>query len=313
MGIKRFIAKQALKVKVNAPTILMVGGAVTVVAGGVLACKATLKLGEKAINPTKSELNDIHTVKEKFGIENHPDDPDAYTKKDYVTDLIKTYIKAGARVIKIYGVSVFITSAGFFMIFKGRKMLVTTITGLTAAIKDIEERFDAYRGRVREAVGEEAEERIANGMYADYVEADVVNDRGETEHTAVTQMKCKGDLTGLTYILDEQTCAAYDISMDFMRDLVANISAEVDRKMKVHGYIFLDKILDLFCINENHRPAFVREMGYFNDVNLKRGACPMISVKKVHKVDDPVVGRNYLQITISEYIPITEMVYLGRI
>lgn len=311
MGIKRFIAKQALKVKVNAPTILMFSGAVTVVAGGVLACKATLKLEEKAINPTKSELNDIHTVKEKFGVENHPDDPDAYTKKDYVTDLVKTYIKAGARVVKVYGIPVLVTSAGFFMIFRGRKMLITTITGLTAAIKDVEERFDAYRGRVREAVGEEAEERIANGMYADYVEADITNDRGETEHTAVTQMKCKGDLTGLTYILDETTCATYDQSINFMEDFVASVNAEVVRKFQTYGYVFLDKILDLLNINEECRPAFVREMGYFNDTNLKKGYFPNISYKLIHKEDDPVVGRRYAQVTVSNYIPITERVYLA--
>lgn len=140
MGLVQTIG---MTVQRHGPTIMTVAGVCGVIGGGVLACKATLKV-EKIMEDTRynSEI-----VKET-----------GYTdKKEYDRELTKVYINCGRELAKAYGPSILMGAFGVGAILYGHKVICARNVMLTGAYKALTMDFDAYRDRVAEEFGYDTE------------------------------------------------------------------------------------------------------------------------------------------------------------
>ena len=152
MNIKKFVpssvttavAKQTLKIKHNSPHILFGAGIAGVVAGTVLACRATLKVGD-----VLDEMqDDVEAVKRDMN------DP---------KDVAYAYGHGTLRIARLYAPAVIVTSVSIAALTKSHVTLTKRNGALTAAYTGLHTAFENYRERVREEVGEERELDIFHG------------------------------------------------------------------------------------------------------------------------------------------------------
>lgn len=137
----------------NAPTYLVAGGIVALLASTVFAAKASTEL-EPIIQDAELALQDL-------------DDSDnrAYPKDQgsIMNSRIKVYMHTGMRVFRLYGVSIGLAVAGTAAILYSHGLLRRREASLLAAYGILERAYDAYRDRVRNSFGEEVEDLIYRG------------------------------------------------------------------------------------------------------------------------------------------------------
>lgn len=129
----------------NKATVATVVGCVGVVGGGILACKATLKVN----TVLEENKTNVEAVKES-GIS----DPTVYRKS-----LAMAYGKTGLQLVRLYGPAVFITGISLGSIFYGHNILRSRNLMIAGAYKALTMDYDSYRERVREFIGD-ADERM---------------------------------------------------------------------------------------------------------------------------------------------------------
>lgn len=126
--------------KVTQPKVLFGGGALAVVTGGVLACRATLRLPE---------------IMDNFEGEVERESSDADPKTmSYI------YAKHGLIIAKNYAVPVGVTVVGFALMTTSHVKLTRQNEALVAAYSTLSAAFDSYRERVREELGEKKEAEL---------------------------------------------------------------------------------------------------------------------------------------------------------
>ena len=132
-----------MTVQRHGPTIMTVAGVCSVVGGGVLACKATLKV-EQVMENTRCNSE---AVKES-----------GYSDiKVYRRELAKVYAHTGRDLAKLYGPSILMGVFGVGAILYGHKVVCARNVMLTGAYKALTMDFDAYRDRVAEEFGYDTE------------------------------------------------------------------------------------------------------------------------------------------------------------
>lgn len=146
--VSRNFNKFGLKVRKASPEILIVAGAVGVVASAVMACKATLKLDEVLEEP-KEKIEKIHEClnNEEFMSSGK------YTEEDGKKDLLTVYVQGGMQVAKLYAPSVILGTLSLGAILTSHHILRSRNIALAAAYATIERGFKDYRGRVVERFG----------------------------------------------------------------------------------------------------------------------------------------------------------------
>lgn len=143
-------AKLALDAK--APTLLVVGGIVTMGIAGVVACVQTTKLEEK-IDPYLDELEGIQSSAERGMI----------TAETASHNRGSVYCKVMLEASKVYGVPIVLFAGGAGMAIKGHNILQQRNAALAVAFTTLKKSFDAYRARVIHEQGHEADQHYLNG------------------------------------------------------------------------------------------------------------------------------------------------------
>jgi hypothetical protein len=160
--VRRASARTGLKLKKNSPTILVVGGVVGGVATVVMAVKASKK-ADVVIKDHKEERSQIGPVPSKA-------DVPADVRKDAQLRVMELYFNTGLQLSKVYGPTLLVGTLSFGSILYGHKILHGRHVASVAAYTGLMEQFGAYRGRVRQTLGEKAELDIYNGAHGEYVE-----------------------------------------------------------------------------------------------------------------------------------------------
>lgn len=183
-------AFQGFGMKVNAarPEIMLVSGALSVLAGTIYACTKTEK-AKTVVEDTKKQAME---VEEKLQID-VPEGVDILpeTKKQLKVErgrqFLKIYALAVYEMVKIYGVPALLWLGGMGMIVGGHGELRKLNRGLAADILAGNQLLQEYRERVAKAVGEEAENKIFMGAQEGMIT--VVDTDPETGEKNVRQEK----------------------------------------------------------------------------------------------------------------------------
>jgi hypothetical protein len=140
-------AKLALDAK--APTLLMAGGIVVMGVAAVVACKKTLDLEEKGgVHAAMDEI-------ERIGVGNN--------EKEAQDARLKLYGQIGSEVARTYALPVLLFAGGAGMVIKSHGIMQQRNAALAVAFTTLKKSFDAYRARVVQDMGHEADQHYLNG------------------------------------------------------------------------------------------------------------------------------------------------------
>lgn len=161
------------KAQQRSPELLLIGGAIGVVTGTIMACRATLKVND-VLEEAKGDVEKVHEVTDSPDISE-----EKYSVEDSKKDLSIIYLKTGVKIVRLYAPAVIIGTASLGCIFKSHSILKGRNLALAAAYTTLDKGFKSYRDRVKERVGEEVESEIRHGVKATEIEETAVNKKGE--------------------------------------------------------------------------------------------------------------------------------------
>ena len=213
-----------LKVKKHAPEILLVTGIIATGAAIVTACKATRKL-DKIIDEHKENLDKINiSVEETKTFIDDDGKEKKYTKEVAKTDKFCTYRDTAFRIVKTYavpaalfigGVTCFVAST--VILKKREKASLALFNGSLAA-------FNAYRSKIRDAVGEEAESKIYHGI--DEVKVTDIKADGTSEEKIIKQVDRPHNV--YTFRMNSQTCRFWESDMKYNLMFARSVEEDID-------------------------------------------------------------------------------------
>ena len=274
-NVTNALAERADVMKTNAqahsPEILIGVGIVGMVTSTVLACRATLK-AKDVVEQRKASLAELREVKEA------PENADGalYSDEDYKKETRAINLQTGMKVVGLYLPAVTVGILGASCFIKSNDIHRKHEASLTAAYMSVDQLFKKYRERVKEELGEDADDRFRYGTKTIEVEKDIVEKDG-------TITKKKDEMTILDDIDDPRDCSIlFDrkskhwdndpyYQQAVVKDAMANLNIRIKRRADLNhgvGYLRLTEVYDELLIP---RPQIVdkefRDMGWVIDYN----------------------------------------------
>lgn len=256
-GVTRAFGKASLEFKKHSPEILMIAGIGCGIASTVMACYATTKV-EETIEKETEMLNKIHEYEE---------DPERAAKLDYDVqkdapkDKMVYYARIIAKLIKLYGPAIATGGIGIACILWGHKIIKGRNAALASAAAAMSESLTKYRERVKNVLGEEAEEDIWYDRHDETVKTTVKNDDGtETEVEKTVKKEGHIDHPTIKYFDNRSREWHHDVdSNKFFLECQQRVFTE---RLQRRGYIFLNEVLEALDIEKD---AFGNQFGWVYD------------------------------------------------
>ena len=225
----------------NSAEILLIGGAIGVVTGTVMACKATLK--------ADSVMDEYKTKKEKIGtcLENPEIDYDEITAKE---DLKNLTIQTAVKMIKCYAPAVILETFSIGTIFASNHIMQQRNAALAASCAAVEAAYKKYREKVVEKYGKEVDDEFYYGTKTENKKI-TTTDPETGEKTKTTESK--------TYLQEEYGCSPYAVLFDssaieFYQDdatnmfMLKNRDKEATVRLRANGMLTLNDVYEMIGV-----------------------------------------------------------------
>lgn len=236
----RFAAKAKYKLGKHSPEILMVGGAIGVVASAVMACRATLKVND-ILDAHKETVTTIHDVKEgKVGIPQN----ESYTEEDMKKDLTTAYVQTGMNLVKLYAPAVILGGLSLGCMVGSNHILQKRNAALTAAYVTLDKAFGDYKERVTERFGGRVQQELEQGIKAVEVESKNVDENGVEEIVKSYEDEAEGAYSPYALIYDE-TMANWEPDAEMNRWRLKQVEIAANRRLKSQGHLFLNEVYEM--------------------------------------------------------------------
>ena len=225
----------------NSAEILLIGGAIGVVTGTIMACKATLK--------ADFVMDEYKTKKEKIGtcLENPEIDYDEITAKE---DLKNLTIQTAVKMIKCYAPAVILESFSIGTIFASNHIMQQRNAALAASCAAVEAAYKKYREKVVEKYGKEVDDEFYYGTKTENKKI-TTTDPETGEKTKTTESK--------TYLQEEYGCSPYAVLFDssaieFYQDdatnmfMLKNREKEATVRLRANGMLTLNDVYEMIGV-----------------------------------------------------------------
>lgn len=230
-SITRSVGNQVLSLKKNSPNIMFVGGIAAVLGGTFLACRATLKL-EDTLDEIRNDVDDVKKLQRP------EESSSAYPDEEYSKDLLYVYALGGYNLMKLYGPSIVLTSAGIAALTGSHRTLTQRNASLTAAYAVVTEALDSYRKRVREELGEEKE----LDLYLSRTKVAEVNE--ETKELEEHYVVDPNTLSPYARLFDE-TSSSFQKNAEMNRLFIQCQQNYANNILQARGHLFLNEVYDM--------------------------------------------------------------------
>lgn len=229
------INKLKLKGRKYSPEILLLLGIAGVVTGTVLACVATTKVPDVALDK-EDDLADMHDRLDTEGDINLPE-----IKKETTA----IYVKTGMRYARLYAPSVVMTGLSVSCLVASNVLLRRRLIGVTTAYAAISQSFKEYRGRVVERYGDEIEKEIRYNIKPKEIETTITDAKGKTKKKTETIKVADPSLyTDFARIYD-------DGNIGWTKDPQVNLmflkcqQAAATQRLERQGYLFINDVYEM--------------------------------------------------------------------
>lgn len=168
--VKNIASKALFKVKNASPEILIGAGIVSIVAGTVLACKATLKADE-VIEEHTYRMSSIKITKKEYS--------DSYSDKDELQDKVTTYTQTAVGFAKLYWPAAVLMTGGVVCLLSAHGIMKQRNAALAAAYAVVDKAFKSYRGRVVDELGKDKDYHFMYDTEYQTVTEEVIEEDGK--------------------------------------------------------------------------------------------------------------------------------------
>lgn len=249
--ITRTASKAGMKIKAHSPEILAVVGVTSVVAGTVLACKATTK-ASAIMEESKKELNTIHAAAELKNIsvyneETKKEEIVVYTEEDKKKDLTIVYLQTGVKMAKNYAPSVALIGLGLGALLTSNNILRKRYIASAASLAAVEKGFKEYRGRVVERFGKELDHELRYNVKAKEVEEVVTDEKGK-EKTVKKTINVVDSAPSIYAKFFDNGCAGWTKDPDANKAFLLLQQNFANDKLKSQGYLFLNEVYKMIGV-----------------------------------------------------------------
>jgi hypothetical protein len=233
-ALQQNFGRIGLQLQKHAPTILTVTGVTAVTAATFFAAKNTLKL-EAALDEGKDRLRWANEQIEAG------DAPESFRAAAYVKNVLE--------VAKLYFVPTGLLIGGIVCILSGQNILNKRNAALAAAYNGLAASYDAYRERVREEYGEEAEKDIFLGQKTEIVE----DEKGKkTKVKRLVDGEHSGSPYRFYYDQNNDNWTGFNDQNLYRLQMVQNMYNDI---LRARGHVLLHEVLDTLGIERT--PASV--------------------------------------------------------
>lgn len=237
-NLTRTFNRTSLKLKKHSPEILLAAGVVGVVASGVMACKATLKV-EEIIDDAKHKIDTIHEVSAD------PTMAEKYSDEDSKKDLAIVYTQTAVKLIKLYGPSVALAGVSLGCMIGSNRILNKRNVALAAAYTAVDKGFKEYRGRVIERFGKELDKELKYGIKAKEIEEVSVDEKGKEVSTKSTvEVMDPNNYSPYSIIFDDGN-AGWDPDPELTKYFLIQQQNWANDRLKAKGHLFLNEVYDM--------------------------------------------------------------------
>lgn len=227
-AVSRTFGRQILILQKNSPKLLFTVGVVGVVAGTVMACKATLKL-DNILDAAEEEIEAIKT--------------DMKDKSSYHKDLAYVYAKNGAEVARLYAPAVLIGAASIAALTGSHVILTKRNASLTAAYGTIDKAFREYRERVKKELGESKEATLYRGTELQ----EIVDENGKKK---VVPVGDPNKMSMYAKFFDEYN-VNWKKDAEYNRIFIQTQMNYLNHLLHVRGHVFLNEAYDALGIERS--------------------------------------------------------------
>lgn len=233
-------------VRKHAPEILLGAGTVGVIAGSVLACKATLKL-EDIIDDTKEMVECAHDIRDgkvklKEGV--------TFTEKDYRMEIASAYGICARKILCVYAPAVIVGTLSIASFFGSHKMMRRRYIELGAAYTTLATQFKDYRKRVAGEFGEEKERQLYSGTTIQKIKEKVTDPETGKTKTVTKEVETPLDETPLDetirVVFCQETSPEWTNDPEYCWCFLKNTQRFYNERLKAErrGRIILNDIRD---------------------------------------------------------------------
>jgi len=238
--LTRFVGKMKLGFINHSPELLVIGGIALGVTSTVMACKATKKVDD-ILEKHNAEIEKIHKGKEM--VESGELSPEEYSDKDIKRDTIIAYRDTAFAMAKNYGPAILIGGLAIAAELTGFGILRSRYLALGAAYTALDNSFKAYRKRVVDEAGKDADRHYMYGTKIEEIKVTEMTEDGKTK-TKKEKVEVIGEdslYSPFAKIFDEcNPNYSRDASMN--RFFIAKQMKAMDKKLKDDGYLFLNTV-----------------------------------------------------------------------
>ena len=284
MKVKETMSNALSFLDAKSPQIKIGVGVVGLVTAGVIACIKAFHLKEntkeevEAIKRTDEDAKKINDAKENPELVAHTvedlvdenkvsdDVVEAYSKKDYAKDVIRTRVKYVTKLARTFAVPVLLGVASCLLIFSGSHSFAVRNLALsgeaaaaTAALENV------YR-RIREKYGEEVENEIRYGLEYQKVKEKETGEDGKTATVTKKIPVVKQDPTACSpyaFIFDEKF-GEFVNDVDYCENILRGFQASLADKLShsKRRYVVLNDLYDLLGAPEEMYNAGSMRVGW---------------------------------------------------
>ena len=234
----RTFSRTGLKLKKHSPEILLAAGIVGVVASGVMACKATLKVQE-IIDDAKGKIDTIHKVS------NDTKMAEKYTEEDSKKDLAIVYTQTAVKMIKLYGPSVSLGIVSLGCMISSNRILNKRNVALAAAYTAVDKSFKEYRGRVIERFGKEMDKELRYNIKAQEIEEVSVDEKGkEVTKKSTIEVMDPNAYSPYSIVFDDGN-TGWDPDPELTKYFLIQQQNWANDRLKAKGHLFLNEVYDM--------------------------------------------------------------------
>lgn len=242
--LSKTLNKTKFKIEKHSPEILIIGGAIGVVASAIMACRATTKLS--AITEKHK-----HTIEQINHFSEHPEEigkNETYTKEDAKKDLALTYTQTSMKVVKLYAPSVILGALSLTCMLTSSNILRKRNAALAAAYAAVDNGFKNYRNNVVERFGKEVDKELRYNIKAKEIETIETDKNGKEKKvkkvTNVTNIDGYSDYARFF----DNGCDNWQKDAEHNLWYLKQQQNWANQKLKANGYLFLNDVYDMLGI-----------------------------------------------------------------
>ena len=229
--LSRFTGKSAVKLSKHSPTLLVVGGTAGLVVTVFVAARAVRK-AEPVLAQHKVERETIGAVPKKGTVSS--DD-----RKATQIAVLEVYYNTSLGLAKVYAPAIALGTVSVASILYGHKLIHGRHLATLAAYSGLSEQFASYRGRVRQTLGEKAEQDIFNGAHGAYVEDP--DHKGEFKLQPVWN---EGDPAPSLRPWFDENNDYFSAEPERNKMWLTGVQTHMNQLFQVKGHLFLNEVKD---------------------------------------------------------------------